>query len=564
MLLLPLFTMGQYQSLLHKSYAENIAGYSKLYVSLIDLKDSAKIENRVDSIKTYALNHNDPALALEMDLFMCYHNIEFKGHRGQKCIDDLKALIERSAKAHAPFVKIRAIRVLANFYWVYEKNYELAFEQYLLLEKEVDQVSATAYPEKPRDLVKIGESYYYFQDYDKAIQYFKKALAVPENEFNTMVLNSARNTMGLCYQKLNDFQLSSDYFNEVIHTRFKKPQKEWVRIAKGNLGYNFYLQGKFDQATSLLIIDFTGAEQIGDYGPAAGAAMPLADIYLRREDLSKAWYYLTHAKENIRKSEQTDRLRFWYPLVSKFYAAAGKQKLANIYLDSAINSINDYQQKFSGLKMMRASQKINLREEALRNAGLALAAQRKQNERNLLMALAVFLAVASLLVYRHQKRKRQAAEVAQQQTARELQRAQKEINRFIQKVSEQNSLVETFQAELHRFKDAGSNEKQILEKTLSELRSSTILTGEDWLYFRQHFATVYPDFERLLKGKYPTMTESELRYLMLTRLGLSHKEMAQMLGISTDGVRVTWNRVRKKMGGTLAQSAQQLLVSEGL
>ena len=562
--LLPGSIFSQYQHLLHKSYAENIQGYSKLYLDLISLKDSAAIERKTLDIKRFAEAHHDHSLELEMDLFMCYHNIEFKKHRGQACIDDLEALIVKAGNANARFVKIRAIRVLANYYWVYQKNYELAFEQYLLLDKEVDKVSSADYPEKPRDLLKIGEAYYFFQDYNKAEVYFKKAIAVPEDDFNTMVLSSARNTLGLCYQKRGDFAESDYYFNQIIQTTFKKPKEEWVRIARGNLGYNYYLQKSYDKAVPLLREDFEGAVKIRDYGPAAGAAIPLADIYLRLGDAQKSWYYIEQAKRSIDSCQQTDRWQYLYPVMSKWYGVTGDQKGSARYLELTVQSINAYQKQFSALKMLQAGQKISLREEALNRARAALALQRKNNERNLLILLSVALVVVILAVYRNQHNKRLLAEASRSRAEMALSDAKAELNRFIQKVHDQNQLAETVRRELDELKEGLPEKKALLEKTIGELRSATILTGDDWLYFRKHFATVFPDFESMLRKAYPAITESELRYLMLIKLERSHKEMAQMLGISTDGVRVTWNRVRKKMGGSIEDTPQTLLKKAGV
>jgi len=564
LLLLPRFIFSQYENLLHKSYAENIKGYSKLYIELINLKDSAIIQHKILDIKRFAKAHDDTPLELEMDLFMCYHNIEFKKHRNQSCIDDLNTLILSAEKAQARFVKIRAIRVLANYYWVYQKNYERAFEQYLLLDKEVDKVDAADYPEKPMDLVKIGEAYYFFQDYNRAEVYFKKAIAVPENDFNTMTLSSARNTLGLCYQKQKNFALSNYYFNLIIQTTFQKPKEEWVRIATGNLGYNYYLQRQYNKALPFLEEDFVGAVRIEDYGPAAGAAIPLADIYLSRGEPQKSWYYIEEARRNIEKCQQTERLQYLYPVISKWYGQKGDQVNAARYLDLTIASINAYQKQFSALKMMQASQKISLRVEALNKARAELELQRKNSERNLWILLSTALAVIMLVVYRNQHNKRLLAEASRTRAENELSRAKEELDRFIQKVNEQNLLAESIRQELDELKEGHPEKKQRLEKTIAELRSVTILTGDDWLYFRKHFATVFPEFEAVLKKSCPAITESELRYLMLVKLQLSHKEMAQMLGISTDGVRVTWNRVRKKLNGSLEDTPQTLLEKAGV
>jgi DNA-directed RNA polymerase specialized sigma24 family protein len=62
-----------------------------------------------------------------------------------------------------------------------------------------------------------------------------------------------------------------------------------------------------------------------------------------------------------------------------------------------------------------------------------------------------------------------------------------------------------------------------------------------------------------LTTKFPLLTDAEMRYLMLAKLQLSHKEMARILGVSFDSVRVTWNRARKKCYGNLEDTPQSLL-----
>ncbi|MBK7099522.1 MAG: tetratricopeptide repeat protein [Sphingobacteriales bacterium] len=128
---------------------------------------------------------------------------------------ELKKLVALVSKEDYCFLKARALRAMAEFYWKIEKNYELAFEQYLLLDKELQNAKPEDYPEMARDLMQIGEAYYYFHDYAIAINYFKRAIAIPENSFNTMVINTAKNDLGLCYQQENKLDSADYYFQEI-------------------------------------------------------------------------------------------------------------------------------------------------------------------------------------------------------------------------------------------------------------------------------------------------------------------------------------------------------------
>jgi len=49
-----------------------------------------------------------------------------------------------------------------------------------------------------------------------------------------------------------------------------------------------------------------------------------------------------------------------------------------------------------------------------------------------------------------------------------------------------------------------------------------------------------------LRATFPTLTPAEIRVICLSRLSLSTKEMANMLGVSPDTIVKTRYRIRKK------------------
>jgi DNA-binding CsgD family transcriptional regulator len=74
-----------------------------------------------------------------------------------------------------------------------------------------------------------------------------------------------------------------------------------------------------------------------------------------------------------------------------------------------------------------------------------------------------------------------------------------------------------------------------------------ILTDAHWRDFLNMFNQAHPQFLVALSGRYPSLTQSETRLCCLTYLSLSDREMADMLGVGTNSIRVTRNRVRKKL-----------------
>lgn len=70
---------------------------------------------------------------------------------------------------------------------------------------------------------------------------------------------------------------------------------------------------------------------------------------------------------------------------------------------------------------------------------------------------------------------------------------------------------------------------------------------EDWSHFVFHFDRVHGDFLMLLKAKYPTLTNYELKLCAYLRMNLSSKEMAQLMNITVRGVELSRYRLRKKL-----------------
>lgn len=70
---------------------------------------------------------------------------------------------------------------------------------------------------------------------------------------------------------------------------------------------------------------------------------------------------------------------------------------------------------------------------------------------------------------------------------------------------------------------------------------------EDWEHFSIHFDQVHSNFLANLKGRYPTLTSTDLKLCAYLRMNLSSKEIAQLMNISLRGVEISRYRLRKKL-----------------
>ena len=67
-------------------------------------------------------------------------------------------------------------------------------------------------------------------------------------------------------------------------------------------------------------------------------------------------------------------------------------------------------------------------------------------------------------------------------------------------------------------------------------------------------------FQRILRERYPALTDNDLRFCACLRQNLSSKEIAAMMNISLKGVEAARARIRKKIGLSSSESLTAFMV----
>jgi len=86
-------------------------------------------------------------------------------------------------------------------------------------------------------------------------------------------------------------------------------------------------------------------------------------------------------------------------------------------------------------------------------------------------------------------------------------------------------------------------------------------SGDYWESFKLHFDKVHPAFFQGLKDKHPTLTENELRLCAYIRIGMTSKQIAQVLSVLQESVHTSRYRLRKAIGLETSKSIEDYLRS---
>jgi DNA-binding CsgD family transcriptional regulator len=529
-------------NLLHKTYAQRASLLGTYIQSIVSEKDTVKGFSRLAALALRAKKENDAELLMESKLIRAYYNKTIHTTGDEQLVNQLQNVINEAHRLGMPAVESRALLVLGELYWLDIHNYELAFESYFLLDQLLQQVPDDALPDKLAMLYRIGEAYYFFSDYKMAMQYFQRTLTIRSSEFNLKFKNAVRNTMGLSYQYLGNLDSSDYYFNQILIPANLKENPAWAGIAKGNLGYNYYLRGQYDKAVPLFQTDISNAISSADWGLAAGSMMPLADIYFKQNSIAAAEKLVLDAQEYVKRSKQYQRYQYLYPLLSKLYIHKGQVKMAEAYLDSTVFVKDSLKREFSALQLLRARQKIELLDHKTAIEKINAEKKIKTVERNVLIGFVLLGMVLAVYVYANQRKKYQQEQLLSdlqlKNKEKELEQASAQLEDFAKSISEKNQFIETLENQF------GENSNIA---ALEQLKQATILTDAEWEKFRTLFSEVHSGYLQRLKAKLPGLTPAETRFMALAKLQLSNKEMAAVLGVSTQNIRTIWYRLRKKL-----------------
>jgi tetratricopeptide (TPR) repeat protein len=533
---------AQFENMVNQTHAQRYTTIRKFIVQHVMHFDSIESFKSIQKLHEVAVKAKDEDLVLESDLLLMLLKAQIKKESPRRLIRGTRVVLKNAEKANNLQIQIRARMMLRSFYWFETKNYELAFEQYLKIYPLLRKVTARDFPEKAYTLTQMAEAYYFFADFKNAVRFSREALTAEVIEDHRGVHNTARNTIGLSHIKMGRLDSADVYFQRIMDNVGINDYAVWKGIAQGDLGLTAYLRGDYAKALPLLQSNVDQALIFGDHDQAARSLTLLSDIYFKTGRIEDAETTMRQARAYVGRSGLLKPLEQLYQVFAKVYATRGNIKLTSTYLDSATQVKDQLASEFNSIQMLRATEKSQLQSHRAALQQVAAEKQIKTLERNILFILMVLLVVVLFYFYKtHYYQAREKQRIVNDQLIKaeqELTFATIQLEEFTRSISEKNLLVEELSARY------GIN---VSDETRIELQKSTILTDEQWEYFRALFEKIHSGYLHRLREKLPGLTPAETRFMALSKLNLNYKEMASTLGISVQSVRVIRHRIRKKL-----------------
>ncbi|MFT3681622.1 MAG: tetratricopeptide repeat protein [Ferruginibacter sp.] len=403
--------------------------------------------------------------------------------------------------------------------------------------------------------VSLGETLWRVREYEKCIKYTHKAMnalinADDETRFTYAIM--CPNTIALAYHRLGMYDSAFKYYRQglkateepAVLSTITNPLA-WKGIISGNMAQIYFSQAKYTTALPLFELDYKVSKENHYYDNAANSLQWAARTNLALGKTTIALQQVREAFALLIKMPSPNYLQNTFFTAAEIFKSLNNQD-STYHYNSQYNKLHDSIERVIYQSSISIS-KLRLNEEKSRYSIMNLQREKQSQlqQRNWIIAAIVFLfAIVLLLINRQRlklKYRQQLAEQEKRRIEQEMESAREQLQLFTQNIIEKTNLIEQLEQRVQDKTMSAEN-----QQVLSALSNQTILTEDDWSKFKSLFEKIFPLFFQRLKNTAADITTAEQRMAALTKLQLTTRQMASMLGISVDSVHKTRQRLRKR------------------
>ncbi|GAB3768813.1 hypothetical protein GCM10028818_03840 [Spirosoma horti] len=419
----------------------------------------------------------------------------------------------------------------------------------------------------------LGTVYYYNEQPERALTQFTDALAYYQRSGNAKGLAQTYANIGHIYEKRRDAKKAYRYQKQaLVHSRMANDTASLTKIFE-NLGSIFEDEARFDSAHRYYQQALALAQQTHDEIGQIEIINNLGDVFRKTGRYKQG---MALSRQALDLSQQTGER---YQLSAALRDIAKTFRLMN-QADSAYKYIELSRDLTDEIYAIENNRQITLLQTLFdverKDSEIAQLNARKQADLIIIIATCVVLLLIGILAFviiSRQRLKIQNEQALNQQnqqifsTQNELMRAElknkqlkeenlkgqlelksNELTSHTLQIIQKNQVLEAIKDDLAAIlKDDKRDQKKQLRQLLEKI-GQRFDRDKYWDDFRRIFDQIHPHFFEQLAHQFPDLTPTDLRLIALLKMNINSADVATLLGISSDSLRVSRYRLRKKIG----------------
>jgi len=457
----------------------------------------------------------------------------------------------------------------------------------------------------------IANYYLGTEDYYKAITYFTDALKTAENLQDKHMAGLIYNGLGIVNISLKEYDKAIKYFEQAKAICRQSGDLHNESGIDLNIANCYFEKKDYLKARNCYHNILQTFLRLKDSSQIVLAFVNLSNIGKNLNNTKEAYYYMDRAMEYLKTYNNQSLLSFAYLELGSLYYDSGKYPLAKKYLELSLkNSVgseskSNSMQALQNLSMIEEKEgncnlslkyfrqyvsikdsimndethkkiadiqwKYDLQKKDYENEILQKKYEIKKRQNTIItlastsiILLVLMLSWLIILTNRNLKKSVQlkeldnnilqeriqtdekisALEKIRYQT--EIESKNKEMTTTSLQLAAKNEILSNILNSLDKINDAKSIDKESY-KELRKTIEKNLNLDNDWNQFKEMFDRIHHDFFVSIKQLCPKLSETELRFCAYLRINLQNKEIAKMLNITTETVKTTRYRIRKKL-----------------
>lgn len=392
----------------------------------------------------------------------------------------------------------------------------------------------------------MGLIHWRMNNNDEAMECYTEAAKIGEKLDAKTLVGLTHTNRSLILKQTNDFKAAFVHNDKAIAIFEKLKDADKLAIVYNNQGQLYRASGKPDAALKYYRLSLENCTKSNDTQRAT-VWQNIADIYREKGNAEKAFDAAHRALTISIRLDNKVRISEGYSELSLIHEKFNQADSALYYLKQHFDAEMTIVDGSKNEQLYKNQAKLGMEVKNLRIENL-------QNEHEiannrllvLVFGILAFLFIVSFFVYRYFSRmhfKKSQLELELYNTQQIIEIKEQELKTYIIDLSRKNAIISSLQEETAEV----SVPVDPTEDEIAELLEQKILTDDDWEVFKTRFKAIYSGFFTRIKESGIQLTEAETRLLVLMRLELNSKDMANILGISPQSVRVCKMRLKKRL-----------------
>jgi len=392
----------------------------------------------------------------------------------------------------------------------------------------------------------LGLVHWRLENNAAAMECYNEAAQLAEKLDMQRLLGLTHTNRSLILKEQRNFTEAFDYNNKAIAIFKELEEPRDLAIAYNNQGQIYRFGNRPEQALTYYSLSLKECQKINYAEGMATAYQNLSTIYTTKANPDKAYYNAHKSLALSLKLNSKVRISEAYRELSRIHDRFARPDSALYYFKKHYDREKELMDAGQSELLSRYQAKMGVEVKNLRIQNL-------QNERQIannrlwFIAIGILIAllIGAFLLYRYLSKmrfKKSQLEAELDNSLKIIEVKEQELKTYIIDLSKKNSIIGNLHADT-----TAKVIKDTEDEEVANLLGQKILTDEDWQTFKIRFGSIYPHFFVRISESHIIITEAEVRILVLMRLNLKSKDMANILGISPQSVRVCKMRLKKKL-----------------